>query len=195
MCTSRPPPDHRFRQPGDAADRPPPARAERLLRNPPVPERHRRDFLAEFAPKAVIFSGGPDSVIDEGSPRPPEERVTSIGVPILGICYGQQVMMQMLGGEGRKISGERHRGVRARLRDACRDPDRPPERLVPRRARTGLDEPRRPRRRIAPGFEVYGTSPGAPLRSPPTFPPTSTPCSSTPRCTTPRTARRFTRIS
>ncbi|MEL6690932.1 MAG: GMP synthase (glutamine-hydrolyzing), partial [Pseudomonadota bacterium] len=55
------------------------------------------DFLAKFAPKAVIFSGGPASVIDEGSPRPPEA-VFDLGVPILGICYGQQVMMQMLGG-------------------------------------------------------------------------------------------------
>jgi GMP synthase (glutamine-hydrolysing) len=32
-----------------------------------------------------------------------------------------------------------------------------------RQPRTGLDEPRRPRRRLAPGFEVYGTSPGAPF--------------------------------
>jgi GMP synthase (glutamine-hydrolysing) len=55
-------------------------------------------FLDEFAPKAVIFSGGPASVIDDGSPRPPAG-VFELGVPILGICYGQQVMMQMLGGE------------------------------------------------------------------------------------------------
>ncbi|MEM7242768.1 MAG: glutamine-hydrolyzing GMP synthase [Pseudomonadota bacterium] len=63
-------------------------------------------FLAEFAPKAVIFSGGPDSVTRDGSPRPPKE-VYALGVPILGICYGQQVMMQDLGGavEGGKISG------------------------------------------------------------------------------------------
>ncbi|MEH6835253.1 glutamine amidotransferase-related protein, partial [Falsihalocynthiibacter arcticus] len=44
-------------------------------------------FLAEFAPKAVILSGGPASVIDEGSPRPPKE-VFDLDVPILGICYG-----------------------------------------------------------------------------------------------------------
>ena len=54
-------------------------------------------FLTEFAPKAVILSGGPCSVIDDGSPRPPES-VFTLGVPVLGICYGQQVMMQMLGG-------------------------------------------------------------------------------------------------
>ena len=55
-------------------------------------------FLRSFAPKAVILSGGPASVIDEGSPRPPVE-VFQLGVPVLGICYGQQVMMQMLGGK------------------------------------------------------------------------------------------------
>jgi len=55
-------------------------------------------FLDEFAPKAVIFSGGPASVFAEGAPKPPE-KVFSLGVPILGICYGQQVMMQMLGGK------------------------------------------------------------------------------------------------
>ena len=55
-------------------------------------------FLRDFAPKAVILSGGPSSVIDDGSPRPPEA-VFSLGVPVLGICYGQQVMMHMLGGQ------------------------------------------------------------------------------------------------
>ena len=55
-------------------------------------------FLAEFAPKAIIFSGGPDSVMREGSPRPPRAAY-DMGVPILGICYGQQVMMHDLGGK------------------------------------------------------------------------------------------------
>jgi GMP synthase (glutamine-hydrolysing) len=63
-------------------------------------------FLKGFAPKAIIFSGGPDSVTREGSPRPPKSAYT-MGVPILGICYGQQAMMQDLGGlvEGGKITG------------------------------------------------------------------------------------------
>ncbi|MFT6459529.1 glutamine amidotransferase-related protein, partial [Pseudophaeobacter arcticus] len=55
------------------------------------------DFVRQLAPKAVIFSGGPDSVTREGSPRVPQE-IFEIGVPILGICYGQQVMMHQLGG-------------------------------------------------------------------------------------------------
>nr|MCW1956047.1 GMP synthase (glutamine-hydrolyzing) [Roseobacter sp.] len=55
-------------------------------------------FLAELSPKAIIFSGGPDSVMRDGSPRPPKSAYT-LGVPILGICYGQQVMMHDLGGK------------------------------------------------------------------------------------------------
>jgi GMP synthase (glutamine-hydrolysing) len=48
-------------------------------------------------PKGVIFSGGPDSVTREGSPRAPEA-VFESGVPILAICYGQQTMAVQLGG-------------------------------------------------------------------------------------------------
>ncbi|MDO5704764.1 MAG: GMP synthase (glutamine-hydrolyzing), partial [Paracoccus sp. (in: a-proteobacteria)] len=55
------------------------------------------DFLRDFAPRAIIFSGGPDSVTRPGSPRPPR-LAFEMGVPVLGICYGQQVMMQELGG-------------------------------------------------------------------------------------------------
>lgn len=64
------------------------------------------ETVEAIAPKAVIFSGGPDSVTREGSPRPPKG-IYDYGVPILGICYGQQVMMEDLGGQvlGGKISG------------------------------------------------------------------------------------------
>ena len=55
-------------------------------------------FLKDFAPKAVILSGGPSSVFAEGAPMPPQS-VFELGVPILGICYGQQVMMHCLGGK------------------------------------------------------------------------------------------------
>ncbi|PWE17377.1 GMP synthase (glutamine-hydrolyzing) [Marinicauda salina] len=55
------------------------------------------DFLAEFGPAAVILSGGPASVHGEGTPRAPQ-RVFEIGVPVLGICYGEQTMVAQLGG-------------------------------------------------------------------------------------------------
>src|SRR5215469_17105058 len=53
--------------------------------------------LAAFAPKAVILSGGPASVIEHASPRAPD-KVFTLGVPVLGICYGQQTMCAQLGG-------------------------------------------------------------------------------------------------
>ena len=55
-------------------------------------------------PKAIILSGGPASVLDHDAPRPPD-RIFDMGVPILGICYGQQIMMRMLGGEVNSGSG------------------------------------------------------------------------------------------
>jgi GMP synthase (glutamine-hydrolysing) len=48
-------------------------------------------------PKGIIFTGGPNSVYAEGSPLANPE-VFTLGVPILGICYGNQVFAQMLGG-------------------------------------------------------------------------------------------------
>jgi GMP synthase (glutamine-hydrolysing) len=50
-----------------------------------------------LSPKGVIFSGGPASVLDESSPRAPQA-VFDSGVPILGICYGQQTLCTQLGG-------------------------------------------------------------------------------------------------
>ena len=50
-----------------------------------------------FTPKAVILSGGPNSVHDIGSPRAPEA-IFAAGVPVLGICYGQMAMAAQLGG-------------------------------------------------------------------------------------------------
>ena len=55
------------------------------------------DRIREFAPRAVILSGGPASVPDEASPRAPGI-VFELGVPVLGICYGQQTMCAQLGG-------------------------------------------------------------------------------------------------
>ncbi|MEC9431583.1 MAG: glutamine-hydrolyzing GMP synthase [Pseudomonadota bacterium] len=53
--------------------------------------------LAAKAPKGIILSGGPASVLDEGAPSAPDA-VWSLGAPILGICYGQQTMVKQLGG-------------------------------------------------------------------------------------------------
>ena len=115
-------------------------------------------FLTEFAPKAIIFSGGPDSVMREGSPRAPEAAF-NMGVPILGICYGQQVMMHQLGGRVESGHGTAEFG-RAYV--------------TPKGSLNILDgwfaggdeqvwmSHGDHVSEIAPGFEVYGTSPNAP---------------------------------
>ena len=55
------------------------------------------ESLEAYGPQAVILSGGPCSVLEENSPRPPQV-LYDLGVPIFGICYGQQVMVAQLGG-------------------------------------------------------------------------------------------------
>ena len=54
--------------------------------------------IASFAPKAVILSGGPESVYEARGPAVPR-RVFELNVPVLGICYGMQTMAAELGGE------------------------------------------------------------------------------------------------
>jgi len=54
--------------------------------------------LRQFAPKGIILSGGPESVTEAETPRAPQ-LVFELGVPVLGICYGQQTMAAQLGGE------------------------------------------------------------------------------------------------
>ncbi|MCB1651666.1 MAG: glutamine-hydrolyzing GMP synthase [Alphaproteobacteria bacterium] len=68
--------------------------------------------IRSFNPKGIILSGGPRSVLDEDAPSAPSV-VFEMGVPVFGICYGQQTMVQQLGGrvEGlEKSSGGREFG-------------------------------------------------------------------------------------
>ena len=53
--------------------------------------------IAEFAPRGIVLSGGPESTTDSGGWRIPKE-VYDLNVPILGICYGMQALAQELGG-------------------------------------------------------------------------------------------------
>ncbi len=55
-------------------------------------------LLKDINPKAIILSGGPASVLDADAPKPPS-KIFELGTPILGICYGQQIMVEMLGGK------------------------------------------------------------------------------------------------
>ena len=70
-----------------------------------VPFQSADKAFAELAPKAVILSGGPASVLDQNAPSAPQAIFTA-GIPVLGICYGEQTMAKQLGG---KVEGGHHR--------------------------------------------------------------------------------------
>ena len=62
------------------------------------PYNYSLEKIKEFAPKGIIFTGGPNSVFGDDSPRI-DKAVFELGVPVLGICYGCQVTSYVLGGE------------------------------------------------------------------------------------------------
>jgi GMP synthase (glutamine-hydrolysing) len=63
------------------------------------------DELRAFAPRGIILSGGPETVTAQDTPRAPQ-LVFGLGVPVLGICYGQQTMAAQLGGQ---VEGSEHK--------------------------------------------------------------------------------------
>ena len=61
--------------------------------------------LKKLNPKGIIFSGGPSSVYDSGAPIPDKE-IFQLNVPILGICYGHQIIVNNFGGKIKRANKE-----------------------------------------------------------------------------------------
>jgi GMP synthase (glutamine-hydrolysing) len=117
-------------------------------------------FLRDFAPQAVILSGGPASVTDPGSPRAPAA-LFGLGVPVLGICYGQQVMLAQLGG---RVEGGHHREFGRAFVEPVGHSGHPLFRGLFLNGREEVWMSHGDRvTTLAPGFEVFGASPGAPF--------------------------------
>ncbi len=116
-------------------------------------------FLIQFTPKAIILSGGPDSVTRKESPRIDKE-IFSLRIPILGICYGQQLMMHQLGGVVESGQGTSEFGRAFLSRKGDLDIlngwfNEGPEQVWMSHGDHVS--------KIAPGFSVYGSSPNAPF--------------------------------
>ncbi len=114
-------------------------------------------FLKAYAPRAIILSGGPSSVYWEDAPLA-DPKVYELGVPVLGICYGQQAMVHQLG--GKIVGGESREFGRAFIERVVNDP-----------FLNGLFQGEHEQvwmshgdhvAEMAPGFGVIAKSPGAP---------------------------------
>jgi GMP synthase (glutamine-hydrolysing) len=124
-----------------------------------APFNKAEEALARLKPKAVILSGGPASVLDRDAPLPPRS-IYGSGLPILGICYGEQAMALQLGGA---VEGEHNREFgraymeivrQAALFDGVWKPGERHQVWMSHGDRVT---------RLPDGFEVVGTSDGAPF--------------------------------
>ena len=116
------------------------------------------DAIRKIAPRAIILSGGPSSVYDPEAPKS-DPRLFDLGVPVLGVCYGQQLMAHQLGGKV-EPSDEREYGpatVRVLHREGIFAPFEKDEELTVWMSHGDrLTE-------LPRGFEAVGKSDNAPL--------------------------------
>ncbi len=122
-----------------------------------VPHRITAEEIAQRQPAAIILSGGPKSVHVEGAPSL-DPAIYDLGVPVLGICYGAQLIGQQLGGVvGRGMQGEYGRARMTRTGPSLLLPDdAPAEHDVWMSHFDGVT-------RAPEGFTVTATTPGAPV--------------------------------
>jgi GMP synthase (glutamine-hydrolysing) len=124
-----------------------------------VPFQRAQAAFEAMRPKGVILSGGPASVLDKGAPLAPME-IYQAGVPVLGICYGEQAMARQLGGE---VEGGHHREF-GRAEVEVTKPSALFEGVweVGQRYPVWMSHGDRVTK-LPPGFSVTGTSPNAPI--------------------------------
>ena len=124
-----------------------------------APFSKAEEAMTRLTPKAIILSGGPASVLDDNAPLPPMS-IYEAGVPIFGICYGEQAMARQLGGT---IEGEHHREFGRAFVEIAK----------PSALYEGIWKPGERHQvwmshgdrvtTLPDGFEVIGTSEGAPV--------------------------------
>jgi len=124
-----------------------------------VPFQKAEEAFLAMRPKGVILSGGPASVLDDNAPLAPQA-IYEAGVPVLGICYGEQAMAAQLGG---KVEGGHHREFgRAEVRVAEDSPIFDGVWKKGEKYPVWMSHGDRVTQ-LPPGFKVLGTSPNAPI--------------------------------
>jgi GMP synthase (glutamine-hydrolysing) len=124
-----------------------------------VPFQKAEQAFKDMKPKAVILSGGPASVHAKDAPLAPQV-IYEAGVPILGICYGEQAMAQQLGG---KVEGGHHREFgRAEVEVTADSPLFEGVWQKGEKYPVWMSHGDRVTE-LPPGFKVLGTSPNAPI--------------------------------
>jgi GMP synthase (glutamine-hydrolysing) len=137
--------------------------------------------LLRHNPAGLILSGGPASVHEEGAPTV-DPRIFELGIPVLGVCYGLQLMTQMLGGRVQR-SGSREYGSAEIEADVAS----PFFKGVPARSQVWMSHADEVVE-LAPGFTAIARSGRVPRA-------TSTACSSTRRSSTRSTASAWSATS
>ncbi|WP_237036821.1 glutamine-hydrolyzing GMP synthase [Mediannikoviicoccus vaginalis] len=94
-----------------------------------VPYTKALEEIKAKSPEGVIFTGGPNSVYAEGAPKL-EKEVFELGIPILGLCYGMQLMAHSLGGEVKESSQREFGKTEFKLEDNEIFKDIPKESIV-----------------------------------------------------------------
>src|SRR6185503_13964117 len=124
-----------------------------------IPFNAASEAFARMKPKGVIFSGGPSSVMWEDAPSAPQIAFDS-GVPLLGICYGQQTLHQQLG--GKVVSSDQREFGRAFIEIVSASALFDGLWQVGERHQVWMSHGDRVET-LAPGFEVVARSEGAPF--------------------------------
>lgn len=81
-----------------------------------LPHTITADEVKKIAPKGIIFSGGPNSVYDENA-LDVDPEIFELGIPILGICYGMQLMTKELGGKVEKAEDAEYGSAEIEVKD------------------------------------------------------------------------------
>ena len=108
--------------------------------------------IRAFAPDALIFTGGPATVFEPNAPMV-DKALFEMGIPVLGICYGEQLMMHLLGGQCRKAETREYGKVELTHKASPLFADVPETAVYWMSHGVEVE-------RMAPGFEIIGSTEG-----------------------------------